>query len=270
MSQSSRLALVTLVAALMLAPAAALHPVVSHLYVAGLENIATELTHLSLLAFFAIALVSVFPAVGFAIAMYRVVSRSAPLRAITSHSQPAQMDGFHYRRLSSDAIVVFTAGILRPATFVSLGAERALGGAKLRAALLHEEAHRRSRDVMWRLLLRAIGRGFAFVPWISEVVESETLRTECEADDYAIRGGARRLDLFDAIVAASNLSANPLRAGLTDGDTEFRLVRLVHPEVPLPGRPTRHLLALAAAVALPALVAHVLVFAAALGTSHWI
>jgi hypothetical protein len=163
---------------------------------------------------------------------------------------------------------VFTAGVIRPVTFVSAGAERDLGQARLRAAFLHEQAHQRSQDVMWRLLLRAVGRGFAFIPWVSHVVESETLRTECLADDYAIRGGVRRIDLFEAIVAASAASASPLTAGLTDAHAAFRLQRLVDPQIPLPGPSTRSVAALAAAMALPAGVSHVLAFGAALGASH--
>ncbi len=268
MSRASRLALLTLAVALMLAPVAALHPVVTHLYAAGLSNLSIEFTHPPVLGFFAIALVSVLPAAGFTTAMVRAARGMPHLRALTRNSQPARMEEFHYRVLPSDAVLVFTAGLLRPVTFVSVGAERALGDAGLRAALWHEEAHRRSQDVMWRLLLRAIGRGFAFVPWVSEVVESETLRTECAADHYAIRRGVLRLDLFEAIVAALPPPASSMAAGLTDANVELRLMRLVHPEMPLPGRPTRSFLALTAAVALPTVAAHVIAIAAAVGTSH--
>lgn len=268
MSRGSRLALVTLAAALMLAPAAAFHPVVAHLYAAGLSNLSIELTHPSVLAFFAIALVSALPAAGFSIVIARAARGVPHVRALTQNSKPARVEEFRYRVLPSDAVLVFTAGLLRPVTFVSTGAERALGEPGLRAALLHEEAHRRNQDVAWRLLLRAIGRSFAFVGWIRDVVETETLRTECAADDYAIRGGARRLDLFEAIVSVAGAPANSLAAGLAGANVEFRLARLVHPEVPLPGRPTRSFLALAAAVALPAAAAHVIAVAAAVGTSH--
>lgn len=265
MSRSSRFALLTLVAVLVLAPAAALHPVVSHLYVAGLGNIWIEFTHLPVVGFFAIALLSVFPATGFAMAILRAARGSKNLPLIRGKSEQVHLHGFQYRRFPSDAVVLFTAGIMQPAIFVSTGAERTLGAAGLRAALLHEEAHLCSQDVVWRLLLRAIGRSFTFIPQIRQVVEVETLRTECAADDYAISHGASRLDLFEAIVSASKLVGNPLLAGLTGSDTEFRLARIVDPEIPIPGRPTRGLLALAAAAAAPALAAHVVVFVAALG-----
>jgi hypothetical protein len=239
LSRGSRLALVILAVVLMLAPAAALHPVVAHLYAAGLSNLWIELTHPPVLVVLLIGMASVLPATGFTVAMVRAARGMPHLQALMRNSRPERMETFDYRVLPSDAVLVFTAGLFRPVTFVSAGAERALGTAGLRAALLHEEAHRRSQDVMWRLLLRAIGRGFAFVPWINDMVESETLRTECAADDYAIRGGARRLDLFEAIAAALPPRANSVTAGVTDAIVELRLTRLVHPDMPLPGRPAR-------------------------------
>ncbi|MBE0607855.1 MAG: hypothetical protein IH609_00605 [Dehalococcoidia bacterium] len=268
MSRGSRLALVILAVVLMLAPAAALHPVVAHLYAAGLSNLWTELTHPPVLVVLLIAMASVLPATGFIEAMVRAGRGMPHLQALMRNSQPGRMETFDYRVLPSDAVLVFTAGLFRPVTFVSAGAERALGAAGLRAALLHEEAHRRSQDVMWRLLLRAIGRGFAFVPWINGMVESETLRTECAADDYAIRGGARRLDLFEAIVAVLPPPDTSMAVGLTDADVELRLTRLVHPDLPLPGRPARSLLALAVVVALPTVAAHAVAISAVAGTSH--
>ncbi|MBI2765932.1 MAG: hypothetical protein HYX53_08490 [Chloroflexi bacterium] len=268
MSRSSRLALVILAAALVLAPAIAVHPVVVHLHATGFSNLFSALTHLRVLPYLGIALASALPAAGFTIAMARAARGMRHLRDLMRGSQPAHTAEFRYRVIPADEVLVFTAGLLRPVTFVSTRAERSLGEAGLRAALLHEEAHRHSQDVIWRLLLRAIGHGFAFVPRITELVESETLRTECAADDYAIRGGARRLDLFEAIVSASGAPASSLAAGLTGADIEFRLTRLVHPEMPLPGRPTRSLLTLTAGVALPTAAAHVLAIAAAVGTSH--
>jgi hypothetical protein len=256
------MALAILAVVLILAPAAAFHPVVAHLYAAGSSNLSIELTHPSVLGFFAIALVSALPAAGFTTVIVRAARGVPHLHALTQNSRPAHMEDFRYRLLPSEAVLVFTAGLVRPVTFVSAGAERALREPTLRAALLHEEAHRRSKDVIWSLLLGGIGRAFAFVPWIRDVVETEVLRTECAADDYAIRAGARRVDLFDAIVAASGSPADALAVGLTDASVERRLARLIHPEVPLPGRPTTNFLALAAAVAVPAVAAHLIAIAA--------
>jgi hypothetical protein len=248
---------------LMLAPAAALHPMVAHLYAAGSSNLLIEATHPSVIGFSLAALVSLLPAAGFTVIVVQATRGFAYLRTLMRNSEPARMAEVHYRVLRSDAVVVFTTGLFRPVTFVSSGAERTMRSAELRAALLHEEAHQRSRDVLWRLLLGAVGGGFSFLPRIRDVVDTERLRTECAADDHAIRSGARRVDLFEAIVTASSPPANLLSAGLTDAKAEFRLWRLVHPETPLPSPPTMSFVALTAVVALPALLAHVMVIVAA-------
>lgn len=268
MSRGSRLALLALAVALMLAPVAMVHPAVTHLYAAGLSNLSIEFSHPRVLAFLTLTLVSALPAAGFLFSLIRTARGVGDLRQLTRTSTPARLDGLYYRVLPSDAIVIFTAGGLRPTVFVSQGAERELGHAELRAALLHERAHQLNRDVLWRLLLRATGRAFPFLPWVANAVETETLRTECEADDYAIRNGARRRELFEAIAAAALPPAHSPAAGVTGANVELRLTRLVCPETPLPQAPTRSFLALAAGLVLPAVVAHLVAVGAAVGTSH--
>ncbi|MCK6564463.1 MAG: hypothetical protein L6Q80_06885 [Dehalococcoidia bacterium] len=249
MSRGSRLALLALAVALMLAPVATVHPAVTHLYAAGLSNLSIEFSHPRVFAFLTLALVSALPAVGFLFSLIRTARGVGDLRQLTRTSTPARLDGLCYRVLPSDA-------------------ERELGYAELRAALLHERAHQLNRDVLWRLLLRATGRAFPFLPWVANAVETETLRTECEADDYAIRNGARRRELFEAIAAAALPPAHSPAAGVTGANVELRLTRLVCPETPLPQAPTRSFLALAAGLVLPAVVAHLVAVGAAVGTSH--
>ncbi len=268
MSQGSRLALLTLAVVLTLAPVATLHPAVTHLYAAGLSNLSFEFSHPRVFGFVTLALISALPAVGFLLSLLRTARGYDDLRSLRQRSAPARLGGIHYRVVPSDAVVIFTAGLLRPTVFVSQGAERSLRAAELRAALLHERAHQLNRDILWRLLLRAVGRAFAFLPWVARAVEVEALRTECEADEYAIRHGARRRELFEAIAAAAAPPVRPIAAGITGANAEFRLTRLVHPETALPGQPTRGFLALALAVALPAVVAHIIAVATAITTSH--
>jgi Zn-dependent protease with chaperone function len=270
MGRRSRLSLAGLVAAVILAPAAAFHPVMAHLYAAGAANLWAEFTHLELLAFVAVAAMSLLPAAGFTIAVIHAVRGSSCLGALVRASRPGHAAEFRYRIFPAHDVQVFTAGVLRPITFVSEGAERRLTTSQLRAALLHEEAHGRRRDVLWRLLLVAVGRALAFVPRVGELVAAATLRTECDADDYALRKGARRVDLFDAILAASSPPSVAPAAGLTDADVALRLRRLVEPGLVLPGRPAASFAALAAAVALPAVALHLAALATVLGASHMI
>ena len=71
MSRFSRLALLNLSVFLLLAPAAALHPVLTHLYAAGFSRLSIEFTHPQLLGLFAVVVVSVLPVAGFTVAMVR-------------------------------------------------------------------------------------------------------------------------------------------------------------------------------------------------------
>ncbi len=270
MNQSGRLALATLAATMIATPALALHPAVSHLSAAGLARLSFELTHPLILGYLTLALVSLLPAAGFAFVVVRGLRGVVHVRSLIRSSRPASEGGLRYRRLPADSVVVFTAGVLRPVTFVSDGAERALGQSGLQAALLHEEAHQRRRDVFWRLLLQAVGSAFGFLPLARQLVERETLRCECEADDYAVRGGASRIALFEAIVAASATARAPYSVGLTGADTEFRLMRLVDRALPLPARPTATFVGLTAAVAMPAVAAHLATFAASTWAPHLI
>ncbi|MBI5946972.1 MAG: M56 family metallopeptidase [Chloroflexi bacterium] len=269
MTRGSQLALVTLGLILILGPLLALHPAATHLYAAGWSDLSAEIRHPRVFGLVTMALISALPTAGFLLSLLRAERGRDHARELFQGSQPAQLGDLRYRRFPSDGVVIFTAGVFRPVAFASTGAERSLRPEQFRAALLHEQSHARRRDILWRLILTAVGRGFAFVPWVRLAVETETLRTECRADDYAIRNGANRRDLFEAIVAAASPSPAILAAGLTDASVELRLLRLVHPETPLPGPPTKSLLVLAAAAALPAGLAHATALLAAYCTTHY-
>ncbi|MFN0145628.1 MAG: hypothetical protein ACKVT1_03895 [Dehalococcoidia bacterium] len=270
MSRGGHLALVTLVAAVLFAPFLVVHPTVPHLSAAGLTDLPVELTHPVVAGVLLVALVTLLPAYCLVVVLVRAVRGSTHLHALIGNSEPAHLEEFVYRRLPSDGVSVFTAGLFRPVTFVTTGAAAVLGPARLRAALLHEEAHKRRQDLRWRLLLQAVGSGFSFIPVVSELVEAEALCAECHADESAIRSGAGRLDLFEAIVAAATSRSVPLAVGLTDTNVEFRLMRLVDPALPLPRRSPMILLGLAGLAVAPALAVHLgAIAAAAWGGTHF-
>ncbi|MBN9492602.1 M56 family metallopeptidase [bacterium] len=269
MSRASRVALVALAVTLVLAPLLTLHPAVTHLYEAGFANLSVEASHPQVIVFLALTAASALPAAGFLLSLAAATRSREELRSLIEGSEPACLGGIHYRIFSSDVVVMFTAGPFRPIVFVSSEAVRTLSSPELHAALLHERAHQRNGDVLWGLLLRAVGKAFAFLPQTSRMVQMAALRAECEADEYAIRGGARRSDLFEAIAAASPPPAKPVSAAISDANVELRLVRLVHPGTPLPGHPTRGFLALAATVVVPAVLAHVVAIVAAVCTTSF-
>lgn len=263
MSRASRLALATLVLALLFAPLLTLHPVFAHLYEAGIGGLGAEAAHPQVIALSALTAISVLPATAFVIFLIKAARCNDELQLLLNSSRPTRLGELRYRVFPSESVSVFTAGAFRPVVFVSSAAERALCTAELRAGLLHEVAHQRNRDVLWGVILRAVGRAFAFLPHAEGLVQRASLHAECQADEFALRGGARRTDLFEAIAASSATPTRVASAGIGDAAVELRLVRLVHPETPIPAQPTRGFVALTAAIALPAILAHVIAIVAA-------
>lgn len=267
MSRASRSALAVLAVAVLVAPLLTLHPAATHAYEAGPTGILAEASHPLVVLLIALTTISALPALGFLVSLAVAARSQRGLRVLLEHSEPASLGQIPYRLFPSGTVVLFTAGLIRPRIFVSSEARRTLTSAEFHAALLHERAHQRNWDALWRVLLRAVDRAFGFLPQTRRLVQVAALRTECEADEYAVRGGARRRDLFEAIAAASPAPAVPVSAGIKDGHVELRLVRLVHPDTPIPGAPTRGFLVLAVAVALPAVVAHIVALIATLCTT---
>lgn len=263
MSPASRTALIALALVILLGPLVTLHPVVTRFYEAGLANLSIETSHPQVILVLALTVLSALPTAGFLLSLATAARSHDGMQALFPASKPVTCEDLHYRVIPSEAVFLFTTGLFRPVVFVSSEATRTLSTAELHAALLHECAHQRNRDVLWGLLLRTVDRGFGFLPPINRLAQTATLRAECEADEYALRRGARRSDLFEAIAAASSAPASLPSAGIADANVEFRLSRLIRPETPIPGPPTRGFLALAAATALPAVLAHAIAIVAA-------
>ncbi len=70
-------------------------------------------------------------------------------------------------------------------------------------AILHESAHQRRHDVLWRIALAALEAALHPLPAGRRLAANIALEWELAADREAIRAGARREHLFEALVAAS-------------------------------------------------------------------
>jgi Zn-dependent protease with chaperone function len=76
-------------------------------------------------------------------------------------------------------------GLWRPAIYVSSGLVEGVSPAGLRAAVAHEEAHRRRGDPIRLLALRIAIGAVTPVPWLSALADRVALRAEIRADRYA-------------------------------------------------------------------------------------
>lgn len=99
----------------------------------------------------------------------------------------------------------FTAGFLKPRIFVTTGLVEALGANELRAVLLHEERHRRSRDPLKGLAAAFVADFLFFLPVSRVLKAAHGLATETAADDQAIAGRADPLDLASSLVKVRRL-----------------------------------------------------------------
>jgi hypothetical protein len=87
--------------------------------------------------------------------------------------------------LADDHPFASCIGLWRPAIYISDGLVRQVSPVALRAALAHEEAHRRRRDPARLLVLRVVTAAITPVPWLAAVMDSVALRAEIQADRFA-------------------------------------------------------------------------------------
>jgi Zn-dependent protease with chaperone function len=105
-------------------------------------------------------------------------------------------------RIGRDAPALTAAGILRPRILLSGTAEFILDPHELRTALRHEVAHVRRRDNLKKLLLLLV----AF-PGVKGLEAAWIEASEMAADDAAVENANEALDLAQALIKLSRMSA---------------------------------------------------------------
>jgi hypothetical protein len=238
------------------APAAALHPLAKHLFDSGQAMLPAPLEDAAAVAVAMLIGASIVPLLSLARIFLTWLRGARELRSIAQLGSRRQTeDGIEYVLVDVPQVIFFTAGIIRPRIFATAGAAQCLSPGAFRAGLLHERAHQRSRDVAWRAALAAIERAFAPVSSVREAVRSLSLDAEFAADRAALAAGARKEDLFDAMVAAARGVTAAPAVGLATSGTIQRLSVLVDPSVAQPQpRINPLVVALVALGALPVVV----------------
>jgi Zn-dependent protease with chaperone function len=119
----------------------------------------------------------------------------------------------------------FTAGWMRPRTFISDGAVSRLSGAELKAVLAHEDHHRRRRDPLRLAVRRVLAETLFFLPGLRQLRATHDQLAEIAADRHANRtaGGDPR-PLAAALLAFDSAAA----AGA--GISATRADRLINPQ----------------------------------------
>jgi beta-lactamase regulating signal transducer with metallopeptidase domain len=105
-------------------------------------------------------------------------------------------------RIGRDGPALTAAGILRPRILLSGSAEFVLDQHELRTALRHEVAHVRRRDNLKKLLLLLVT-----FPGLKLLDTAWGEATEMAADDAAVENANEALDLAQALIKLSRMSA---------------------------------------------------------------
>lgn len=154
---------------------------------------------------------------------------------LTSHLESLAAElGFNTSRVvlvQAPQPIAFCFGFLRPRICLSVGLVELLSTPQLRAALLHEDYHRRRFDPLRILLVEAVGGALFFLPVAQEWRALYKIKLELDADRYAVEragkaalAGALHRLLTDsaapmsARVAAAGISANSARIAALLGD----------------------------------------------------
>ena len=141
--------------------------------------------------------------------------------------------------VESHAPLLAMSGLFRPRMLISRGVLQTLSSEELSAALLHEHAHRTSRDNAKRLLLLLAPDIFPFFHPLRALEHSWSRLAEWAADDEATSGDSNRaVSLASALVQVARMGSAPRMPYLStsllacDHDLSARVDRLLRPVAP--------------------------------------
>jgi Zn-dependent protease with chaperone function len=146
--------------------------------------------------------------------------------------------------VENDAPLLAMSGLFRPRLLISRGVLQTLSSEKLSAALLHEHAHRASRDNAKRLLLLFAPDIFPFFRPLRALEHSWLRLSEWAADDEAAAGDSNRaVSLASALIQVARMGSAPRMPFLStsllacDRDLCARIDRLLQSVPAAPVRP---------------------------------
>lgn len=260
MSWSSRLLVLLAVAGVIGAPLLTLHPIATHLAGAGENGLPHELRDAAVIALLMLFGASLAPLAHLPRLALAWTRQATVLGILRRESEPRTTgDGITFWLFASPGVQLFTAGMVRPRIYASVGSLEQLDPAAFRAAILHEREHQRGHHVRWRLALAALETAFRPVAPVRRAVAALALECEFAADRAALAAGAEPRHLFEAVVAAAGSSSPSVAASLTGAGTLQRLEALASSTQPANPSKIPLVSAVAALSTLP-LAAHVLLW----------
>lgn len=121
-------------------------------------------------------------------------------RSLQGLSRPTMVAGVPCRVLAAGGRSAFVLGAVRPRIYVGADLLDALDTDELRAVLLHEEHHRRTRAPLRTAALGAWRWLAAASPLAGRTLDGRLARIEIDADRFALRQGASREAIAGALL----------------------------------------------------------------------
>lgn len=143
----------------------------------------------------------------------RLRAMASAAQRLGAMSEPGDLEGLAYRVVSDPGFKAFVLGAARPRIWLSDGSLRVLDPGALRAVVLHEEHHRRTRAPLRTAALEAWMATLGRVPGVGRVLEQRLAQIEIDADAYAMQHGARRSDLARALLIADQAAPGTAFSG---------------------------------------------------------
>jgi len=174
------------------------------------------------------ALLLVFMSVSFLYALFRTVSRilrtlafvdrserlAVPLGTVPPFPFPENVTVFEDR-----LPLAFTGGFLKPRIFLSTKLMEILDEKEIRAVVLHESHHQRSKDPLKGLMVSFLSDFLFFLPVSRFLSRAFRLSSELTADAYSVSSQADPLDLVSSLLKVRKLNG-PAASWFFDPTTE--------------------------------------------------
>lgn len=147
-----------------------------------------------------------------------------------------------YRVVDSDIAFALTAGLVRPAIYLSSGLLKALSPAELAVVVGHEHAHRQRRDALRSFIADLLSR-LHLPPIRRRLLADLYLASEQACDEHAVLPVGDRLCVAETILKVVRLSAgappasDTLLPTVTGSDVAARIDALLYPARTSSGRP---------------------------------
>lgn len=135
-----------------------------------------------------------------ATAIALALGSTALARASSARSHADDIAGVRCRVIQDCSRQAFAAGSVRPTVYVTTGAIDVLTDDELRAVLLHEIHHARTRAPLRAAFVEAWFRIVRLAPPIRRRLVSRLATLETTADRFALEAGATRRQLASALV----------------------------------------------------------------------